>query len=109
MTANDYVAAVLPKLTINAAITLKNPDRVGTMLGHVFTGCGKWTTIAAIGVFNNLRAAGCAEERPREFGGGCWHLTPLGLEVADRLREHWDECSPLLRDPLWHRGRRGAP
>lgn len=99
---NDYIAALIPKLTVNAAITLKHrkPQSGNSLLGHVHTGLGKWTTLAAIGVFNNLRAAGCAEEEVRGHGcGATWNITPLGEEVAAYLRNQWGEVGHLLRKP----------
>ncbi len=98
--SNDYIAALIPRLTVNAAITLRHRDpALGHMrLGSVHTGLGKWTILAAIGVFNNLRAAGCAvEEEHRPGHSVTWNITPLGAEVAAYLRNHWEEVSPLLR------------
>ena len=54
--SNDYLAAILPKLTWNGAVNLRstvtspdplNPDAV-CGIGPIYTGLGKWTTIAAI-------------------------------------------------------------
>jgi len=53
---NDYLIEVVKKLTVNAGITLKfrSTPRDGKCLGRVHTGLGKYTTLSAIGVINNL-------------------------------------------------------
>ena len=103
MIANDYIAAILPRLTVNAAINLRhaatdpsplNPDNTHGK-GRTFTGMGKYTTLAVIGVENNMISLGLAERRPP------WdwaYITPLGREVSRYLADHWDEVVHLLRD-----------
>lgn len=93
---NDYLAPIAARMTWNAAFNLRrtvthpcplNPENVhGT--GTIHTGLGKWTTLAARGVENNMVSLGLAERRPP------WdraYITPLGREMAAYLNEHWDE------------------
>lgn len=94
--SNDFIAPIAAKLTLNAAINLRysvinpdplNPDSVHGK-GRIYTGTGKWTTLAAIGVENNMVSLGLAERR------GPWdhaYITPLGREVAAYLNEHWED------------------
>jgi hypothetical protein len=109
---SDAVLAVLPRLTVNAAWTLRqhNPQAVKpnflghVSLGHVSTGLGKWTYLAARGVFLNLQKCGCATEVPRNSDHDTvWLITPLGIEVAAYLKEHWDEVRRVFRDPYLKR------
>lgn len=110
MSSNDYLAPIAAKLTINGALNLRstvtepcpsNPDAVHGRGGRIFTGLGKWTTIAAIGVENHLLQLGLAE---KVWTGTYWHhlheekhknmvcrITPLGREVAAYITAHWDE------------------
>ncbi|AXQ69851.1 hypothetical protein HOU03_gp417 [Caulobacter phage CcrSC] len=90
------LAALAARLTLNGAINLRrfithpgvlNPDCPWGDT-RIFTGCGKWTTLAAIGVENHLKALGVAEA----VEGKRWHvITPLGRELAAYIHEHWDE------------------
>lgn len=94
--SNDYIAPIVAKLTLNAAINLRNavlhpcplnPENVHGK-GRIHTGLGKWTTLAARGVENNMIALGLAERR------GPWdhvHITPLGREVATYVTANWDD------------------
>lgn len=84
--------AVLAKLTENGAITLKRtidapmdrfPDLAGGQLG-VYTGPGKWTTLAAIGVEKHLCSLGLASMR-----AGQLLLTPDGRHVAEYVASNW--------------------
>ncbi|WP_333702923.1 hypothetical protein [Sphingobium yanoikuyae] len=123
MSSNDYIAPVLKKLTYNGALAVRHtvefphpdiPRLLNGSCSRIHTGLGKWTTIAAIGVENNIRASGLIEEfdagpiwRP-----GQWErpwivnvLNDLGMEVAHYLLAHWDEAHFDLRD-LSGRGRR---
>lgn len=101
--SNDYIAALLSRLTYNAAVNLAhsvadpcplNPDNIHGK-GRIYTGMGKWTTLAAIGVENNAISLGLAERRG-QFAFA--YITPLGREVAAYLAAHWDEVEHLLRD-----------
>lgn len=98
MSANDYLAPIAAKLTLNAAINLRhsvespcplNPESWhGT--GRIYTGLGKWTTLSVIGIENNIISLGLAERRPP------WdwaYLTPLGREVAQYVRDHWESLT----------------
>ena len=104
---NDYIALIIAKITYNAAVTLKNtiesPSPLGDFLGgteRIFTGLGKWTSLAAGGVANCCIVNGLAEERPHKPGGSlCTYITPLGREVAQHLIDHWDDVRSKLRDP----------
>lgn len=100
--AND-LDVIVAKLTYNGAVTLRRTvekeeatdrDRL-----NVFTGTGKWTTLALMGVFYGLRSKGCAEERVNGFNSGVhgprpytgYYLTPLGRRVGEHIRDHWAE------------------
>lgn len=100
--SNDYLAPLAAKLTWNGAYNLRhtvtdpcplNPDNVCGK-GRIFTGLGKWTTLAAIGVENNIIRVGAAERRG-EFDHA--YITPLGRELAAYIHAHWDELT--FRDP----------
>lgn len=113
--SNDYIAPVIAKLTYNGAVavrgTIEHPDpEIPRLLyggRRLWTGLGKWTTIAATGVMNNVKAAGVVEEfdaQPIWRPGPCerpWMvlvLNDLGMEVARYLDAHWLEIVPELRD-----------
>ena len=122
MTRNAYLAPIAAKLTINGAINLRstvtnpcplNPDSIAGG-GRIYTGSGKWTTIAAIGIERHLMSLGLAEE---VWTGTYWHgareerhknmacrITPLGREVAAYIAEHWDDLT--FRNPKFD-GRKG--
>jgi hypothetical protein len=83
---------ILAKLTENGAITLRRtvefpmdrfPDLAGGQLG-VYTGPGKWTTLAAIGVEKHLCSLGLASMR-----AGQVLLTPEGRQVAEYVAANW--------------------
>lgn len=99
MADTDHIAPILRKLTVNAGITLKHQKQptVGEPLsGRVFTGLGKFTSLAADGVISNMRVNGLViEVGPHRTA----RLTPLGVQVALYLMAHWDDVSHLLRDP----------
>jgi hypothetical protein len=107
MVTNDYIEPLIQRLTYNAAVTLRNtverPSPHGDYLGgdqRIFTGLGKWTTIAAGGVANCCVANGLAEERPYRPNGALYtYITPLGKEVARYLSDHWDDVKGKLRHP----------
>lgn len=105
------ILAILPKLTLNGAINLRasitdpsaqNPDAVNG--GHrLFTGMGKWTSLAARGVANHLICLGLAEWRRKD--GECQHenyrylaLTPFGRNVAVYLHSFGKDFPEGLRD-----------
>lgn len=111
VTNNDYLAPIVAKLTINGAINLRAsinrphdevPDLVNS--GHrLFTGLGKWTYIAALGVRRHLVALGLAEERYIDWNkdGRGWKslcMTPLGRSVAEYLHTNWDALGGTFRD-----------
>lgn len=111
MTQNDYLAPIAARLTYNGAATLRatienpsaiEPDAIGGR-ERVFTGLGKWTSLAAQAVRRHLCGLGLAE---MVWTGTYWHqnreehqknmrcrITPLGREVAAYLSAHWDELS----------------
>lgn len=99
---NDYLAPIAAKLTLNAAInlanTVKNPCPLNPEnlhgKGRIFTGLGKWTTLAAIGVENNLIALGLGVRRPPYNYA---YITPLGKELAAYIHANWDNLE--FRDP----------
>ena len=82
--------STLSTLTINAVITLgRNVDIAGSLqtgedvyLGDTYTGSGKWTHLAMLGVRNNLRKAGCIEAVTKS---SLDRLTPLGLGLAEAI------------------------
>lgn len=88
------------QLTLNAAITLSHSAFDQGCVGRVFTGSGKYTTLAAIGVVSNLEKLGLIEERPLYADAphslvSIW--TRLGIDLCQFITEHWDEIS--FRDP----------
>ena len=101
---SNYLASIAARLKINGAINLRstvtspcplNPNAVHGR-GRIFTGLGKWTTLAAIGVENHLKKLGLAEDSPILKSGSrhVW-ITPLGREVAEYIDKHWDELEFL--------------
>lgn len=124
MRSNDYLADLVPRLTVNGAINLRstvidpcplNPNSIHGK-GRTFTGMGKWTTIAAIGIEKHLISLGLAEmtetgtywndaREPHHKNKRCL-LTPLGREMAAYLNAHWNELCGQFRDPPkreWYR------
>ena len=105
---NDYIAPIIARLTYNGATNLvgtlrhPDPDYPDMINGRqrIYTGFGKWTTIAAQGVENHLIALGLAEPKKvgedRLFEILC--ITPLGREVAEYVDHAWDDVAPNLRD-----------
>lgn len=92
------LSGIARELTINAAITMRYS--AGPQIGRIFTGNGKWTTLAAIGVENNLKKLGLIELRPLhedrpDVTIGCW--TSLADELRQYITDHWDEIE--FRDP----------
>lgn len=110
--ATDHLAALAAKLTINGAINLHstitdpcplNPDAIHGK-GTIFTGLGKWTTLAAIGVERHLVSIGAAEWHMRSDGRTrVVRITPLGRELAAYLAAHWEDLRGTFRDPKWER------
>lgn len=107
---NDYLEALASRLTVNAAINLRRAHTHPCAInpegwhgeGRTFTGLGKWTTLAAIGVENCVKALGLAEERRERHGQKChpWcAITPLGREMAAYLDANWDSLRDKFRDP----------
>ena len=104
--SNDYLAPIANKLTLNAALNLRNTVRDPCPLnpnnvsgkGRIHTGLGKWTTLAARGVENNMISLGLAE---RKGPWGHVYITPLGREVAFYVDQNWDELD-------FRHGRRSA-
>lgn len=100
--SNDFLAPLAKRLTINAAINLrawfKEPGREDRIKpwgpGRIFTGLGKYTTLAAIGVENNMIAVGAAEKHG-EFG--FVRITDTGRTLAEYIHCHWEELE--FRDP----------
>jgi len=115
MLSNDYIAPVVARLTYNGAYALRrtvekpHPDIPRLLNGgeRLYTGNGKWTTIAAIGVENHLRSLGLTEEfdaQPVWRPGRYEHpwmvdvVTDLGMEVAHYVRDHWRDLCAEFRN-----------
>lgn len=95
------IDAIARRLTINGAITLHHSFRdlrkgEQPQVGRVFTGNGKWTTLAAIGVENSLISLGLTEMQ-KLYPDDPWDKTEilcwsrLGLEVGHYITTHWNE------------------
>lgn len=95
------VVAVVRTLSFNMAMTLRatvdqpnphDPDSLGGK-GRIYTGLGKYTTVAARGVFMGLRKRGLAVSRPhdpqRPEIGESYLITAKGRRVAEYVRDHW--------------------
>jgi hypothetical protein len=104
MASNECIQAVVAKLTTNGAITLWSSiqhPRDDDQCGRMFTGAGKWTTLASIGVENHLRKLKLIEDREvkddyRTRTYRVW--SPLGREVAKYLFDHWEDLTGTFRD-----------
>lgn len=109
----EHLQPVLVRLTWNGAYnlrrTLTNPhDRFPDLLAggqRLFTGLGKYTTLAAIGVENNLKALGLVERRSLPWNGPEEHhaheslcMTPLGRDVAEFLNQNWNQIGHTFRE-----------
>lgn len=99
--SNDYLAPIVAKLTYNGASnlvgTLKHPHpRRATALngGRVYTGGGKWTHIAALGVERHLISLGLCEVREEPW----LDVTPLGFEVAAYVKSNWSDLASSFRN-----------
>lgn len=114
--SNDYLAPIAARLTYNGAVNLKatvedpdplNPDGVRGR-GRIFTGIGKYTTLAARGVESHLCKLGLGE---MVWTGTYWHgdrqehqknmrcrITPLGREMAAYVTANWDDLVPKFRE-----------
>ncbi len=97
----DALEGTLAKLTVNAALTLSQHAaqlRQGEpcFLGRAYTGGGKWTTLAAMGVHNNLRKAGCIEDAGDH---GIARLTPLGERMATLIASDVQGALQRCRTP----------
>ena len=106
--SNNYPAQLAPKLTYKRAVKLKatvedsdplDPDGVRGS-GRIFTGRGKYMTLAARDLESHLYKLGLGE---MVWIGTYWHgdrqehqqnmacrITPLGREMAAYVSEHWD-------------------
>lgn len=96
----DELATLCRRLTYNGASNLRrtierphaeHPDAVNGG-ERLYTGLGKYTTLAHIGVENHLMALNLAEWRDKWF---C--VTPLGRQVAQYLHDNWDAVSLTFR------------
>lgn len=94
MSTLDHYAATLAKLTMNSVITLSTQVE-GELVGRVYTGLGKWTTLAALGVQRNLHKAGCTTRA--DMGGML--LTPLGVELAKAIAVDVQQALRMCRQP----------
>ena len=121
--SNDYLAQIVVRLTYNGAVNLREtvenpcdlaPDNVHGRC-RMYTGPGKYTSLAARAVERHLCALGLAE---MAWDGSYWHdarqedqrnmrcqITPLGREVAAYVASHWDELSTALQDSRKRGGR----
>lgn len=97
---NDYLTPIIRDLTYNMAVTLRNshefPDQ-GRVTGkrRIYTGLGKWTYIAALGVYRGLVKRGLAYPDGHEKDG---YLTPIGLEVAEQVSLEWSRSGKAPYD-----------
>lgn len=98
------IADILARLTYNGAENLRataerpspeDPDRVNGG-ERIYTGTGKWTHIAAVGVERHLISMGLAHI-VRDYPNGPYstpfeylNVTPLGREVASHVAAHWE-------------------
>lgn len=93
---NDYLAPIIQGLTYNMAVTLRAahqdpcPWDATVLTGNkrIYTGLGKWTTIAAIGVYRGLEKRGLVHPDGSALDG---HMTPLGMEVAEHISREWPQ------------------
>ena len=114
--SNDYIAPIAALLTYNGAVTLRatvenpstiDPDAIGGR-ERIFTGLGKWTSIAAQAIRRHLCKLGLSE---MVWTGTYWHpyreerhknmrcrITPLGREVAAYITANWDDLLPNFRE-----------
>lgn len=96
----DDLEALCRRLTYNGAVNLRytikrpHPEHPDLVNGgeRLYTGLGKYTTLAHIGVENHLIALKLAEWRDKRF---C--VTPLGRQVAQYLHDNWDTVSRTFR------------
>ena len=92
------LAATAAKLTVNAAITLRDRTRTDDGFDAPRPGTGRPTPLAAYGVFRTLRNAGCATQVADAAGTpSSWRITPLGRRTQAFVRANWDSLN--LRDP----------
>lgn len=109
--SNDYIAPIVAKLTYNGASnlagTIEHPDPTYPLSvnGHhrLYTGSGKWTHLAALGVERHLTSLGLAETvivKPTKWdqGSEMFYITPLGREVAEYLVANWNSLALTFRD-----------
>jgi hypothetical protein len=104
MTASTQdIEAIVGRLTYNGAVNLRgfvedndpvNPD-MPKGRGHFYTGSGKYTTLAAIGVENHLVKHGLAV---RTGAYGHLEITPLGRQVAAHVAGHWNVLYGTFRN-----------
>jgi hypothetical protein len=100
--SDEDIARIVGRLTWNGAYnlmrTITNPHgQFPDLLAggdRLYTGLGKWTTIAATGVENHLKALGLIAPRMLPWNGidRGWEslcLTPLGQRVASHVHTHW--------------------
>lgn len=112
MSDDTDLIALIPRLRYNGAANLRhahehpgklNPDSINGD-ERIFTGLGKWTTLAAIGVENHLVSLGLAEKVTRGTTNTArrdnWRtiVTPLGRRMGRYLSEHWKDITPQLKD-----------
>lgn len=109
---NDYIAPIVAKLTYNGASNLKgtlqhpDPRHPLTINGceRIYTGSGKWTHLAALGVERHLISLGLAELVGVHLNGRystpfqMLYITPLGREVAEYLIQNEDALRGTFRD-----------
>src|SRR3546814_9936195 len=87
--SEDAIRSIVASLTYNMAATLRAtidtpcprlPDSLGGS-GRIYTGLGKYTVLAARGVFNGLRKRKLAESRSEE--------RRVGKECVSTCRSRW--------------------
>lgn len=110
--SNDYIAPIVAKLTYNGASNLKGTLQDPSLNyplsingnQRIFTGLGKWTHIAALGVERHLISLGLAELVKVDVNGSystpfeMLYITPLGREVAQYLIDNEDALRGTFRD-----------
>lgn len=101
--SSDDITTLVARLTKNGAINLRgtinhpsveHPLAINGVYG-IYTGSGKWTSVAATAVERHLVGLGLAVRGDVSLGDGVKQamvfVTPLGLRVARYLVAHWPD------------------
>jgi hypothetical protein len=94
MSTLDQHAATVAQLTRNAVVTLSLAvqGEYYPHLGQTYTGLGKWTWLAMLGVHNNLRKAGLIQESEKGL-----LLTALGMRIAQAVNDDYSKALSMCR------------